>query len=382
MVVAAGATQYFRPVPAVTARALPPPIAETAAPTLPCPATGAAAVAVEGIGDLGACGGATGPLRMYSTAKLMTALLVLHDHPLAEGQGGPELTISQSDVDNTSRRAAADESVVQVAAGEQLSELQLLQGLLIPSANNFADILATWDAGSVDAFVAKMNAEAPALFSKGGTHFADPSGVSDQTTSVPTELLALGEVAMAEPVIADIAGTHSTDLPVAGTVYNVDSQLGHQGVVGIKTGSDPHGQAAFVGLTLRQVGGLPVAIYTAVMGVADLPTAFASTAQLADAVAGGLRVWRVPATATVAEYSAPWGAAARVRPVHDLAIVVWPGPKPVVSYELRSLAVPAAAGTDAGTLTVTYGTRSYQARLVTAGALVVPGKRWRLTRGF
>ena len=33
----------------------------------------------------------------------------------------------------------------------------MLEGLLIHSANNFADSLATWDAGSIPAFVVKMN---------------------------------------------------------------------------------------------------------------------------------------------------------------------------------------------------------------------------------
>lgn len=382
VVVVAAAGQYLRPLPAVAARTITPARVTGSAPSLPCPATGVSAAAVLGIGYFGQCGPATGPQRMYSTAKLMTALLVLRDHPLARGDGGPELTVSQADADSTSQRAAAGESVVRVAAGEQLSELQLLEGLLIPSANNFADMLAVWDAGSIEAFVAKMNAQAAAVFgSKGGTRFADTSGVSDQTTSVPFELLSLAQAAMANPVLSDIVGMATADLPVAGTVYNVNSPLGHRGVVGIKTGSDPHGQAVFAGLTLRQVAGQAVAVYTVVMGAPDLATAFAETAGLVDAVAGGLEIWRLPFTREVAEYDAPWGAAAAVRPVANLSLVVWPGSRITFKYELRPIPAGAPAGTRVGLLTVFYGERAYAVELETAGTLNQPGRRWRLTRG-
>ena len=45
-----------------------------------------------------------------------------------------------------------------IAAGERLTERQALQALLLPSANNIAAVLARWDAGSADRFVARMNA--------------------------------------------------------------------------------------------------------------------------------------------------------------------------------------------------------------------------------
>ena len=35
----------------------------------------------------------------------------------------------------------------------------MLTGLLVHSADNYADLLARWDAGSIAAFVAKMNAD-------------------------------------------------------------------------------------------------------------------------------------------------------------------------------------------------------------------------------
>src|SRR2546429_2937034 len=89
-----------------------------------------------------------------SIAKVMTAYLVLRDHPLRLGQDGPTITLTDADVADTDRRRGQQESVVSIPAGGQLTERQALQALLLPSANNIAAVLARWDAGSADRVVA------------------------------------------------------------------------------------------------------------------------------------------------------------------------------------------------------------------------------------
>ena len=97
----------------------------------------------------------------------MTALVVLADKPLAKGDTGPILTMTDQDVATYMADAAEQQSVVPVTAGEQLSEFEALEALLIPSGNNIAETLARWDAGSVAGFVTKMNQRAAALTSRG-----------------------------------------------------------------------------------------------------------------------------------------------------------------------------------------------------------------------
>lgn len=80
----------------------------------------------------------------------MAAHLVLSDHPLELDQDGPTITLTDADAADTDRRRGQQESVVSIAAGEQLTELQALQALLLPSANSIAAVLARWDAGSVE----------------------------------------------------------------------------------------------------------------------------------------------------------------------------------------------------------------------------------------
>src|SRR5438045_5864673 len=61
-----------------------------------------------------------------SVAKVMTAYLVLRDHPLRLGQDGPTITLTDADAADTDRRRGEHESVVSIAAGEQLTERQAL----------------------------------------------------------------------------------------------------------------------------------------------------------------------------------------------------------------------------------------------------------------
>src|SRR5207248_6734250 len=113
--------------------------------------------------------------RIARVAKAMTASLVLADERLRGGEEGPTITLTEADVADTDRRRKQEESTVSIAAGEQLTERQALQALLLPSANNIAAVLARWDAGSEEQFVARMNATARAL-SMAHTRYTDPSG--------------------------------------------------------------------------------------------------------------------------------------------------------------------------------------------------------------
>ena len=69
------------------------------------------------------------------------------------------------------------------------------------------------------------------------TRYTDPSGYDDATISTAADQLLLVDRAMCLPTFASIVATPSTTLPVAGTVRNTDGLLGHNGFVGVKTGS-------------------------------------------------------------------------------------------------------------------------------------------------
>jgi serine-type D-Ala-D-Ala carboxypeptidase (penicillin-binding protein 5/6) len=200
-----------------------------------------------------------------SVAKVMTAYVVLRDHPLRLGQDGPTITLTDADVADTDRRRGQQESIVSIVAGEQLTERQALQALLLPSANNIAAVLAGWDAGSADRFVARMNATARSL---GMTHtrYTDPSGYDDATVSTAAEQVRIVDRAMRLPVFASIVATPSATLPVAGTVHNTNTLLGHDGFVGVKTGSDDAAGGCFAFRAVRLLDGKQRTVTGVVLG--------------------------------------------------------------------------------------------------------------------
>jgi D-alanyl-D-alanine carboxypeptidase (penicillin-binding protein 5/6) len=205
------------------------------------------------------------PAPIASLAKVMTAYLVLRDHPLPPAEDGPAIGLTDADVADTDRRRRQQESIVPVAAGEQLTELQALQALLLPSANNIAAVLARWDAGSVARFVARMNAAARSL---GMTHtrYTDPSGFDDATVSTAADQVRLVVRAMRLPVFATIVATPSATLPVAGTVHNTNTLLGINGFLGVKTGSTAAAGGCFAFRAIRWIDGKPTAITGVVLG--------------------------------------------------------------------------------------------------------------------
>ncbi len=223
-----------------------------------------------------------------SVAKVMTAYLVLRDHPLRPGQDGPTITLTDADVADTDRRRGHHESVVSIAAGEELTERQALQALLLPSANNVAAVLARWDAGSVARFVVRMNATARSL---GMTHtrYADPSGYDDATVSTAADQVRIVDRAMRLPVFASIVATPSATLPVAGTVHNTNTLLGHNGFVGVKTGSTAAAGGCFAFRAIRWIDGKRTTITGVVLGQPGydlIEAGLAAAAAMVDRIAG------------------------------------------------------------------------------------------------
>ena len=143
------AVQLLRPVPlmVLTAPVTTVHVLPGAAPRPDWPGQAQAAVGLPGIGLLGTHG-PSAPVPIASLAKIMTAYVVLRDHPLPAAGSGPAITVTAADVAAYASGERQGQSVVRVAAGEKLTERQALEAMLIPSGNNIASMLASWDAGS------------------------------------------------------------------------------------------------------------------------------------------------------------------------------------------------------------------------------------------
>lgn len=353
------------------------------APALPFPRVGEATVGVLGVGTLGSSGGDRA-VPIASLTKMMTAYLVLADHPLTGADQGPSITITAADVAAEAADAAVGQSVLKVAAGEQITERQALEGLLIPSANNIGTVLARWDGGSDSAFVARMNSEAMKL-GMAKTHYGDPAGIDATTVSDAEDQVKLAVRAMENPVFAETVALPQITLPVAGTVFNYDFLIGHDGIIGIKTGSTQQAGGCFVFAAARSIAGIPTVIVGAVLGQRGgsiIQAALKASLTLIDGAAASLHPVSVslPHGGVVARIQAPWARPVTVAAPGQWSILGWPGLTLPIRVSLRPLGKSVAAGARTGTVTLTLGIQKKTFAAVAQSRLPPAPLSWRLKR--
>src|SRR6185312_1649458 len=203
------------------------------------------------------------PAPIASLAKVMTAYVTLERYPLEDQQGGFTITVTAADAQAAAEDASRNQSTVAVRAGEQLTERELLEALLVPSGNNIASMLAAAVAGSEARFVAEMNAEAQSL-AMNRTTYTDPSGFDPRTVSTAADQLRVFGRAMRFAVFRRIVSMAGVTLPVAGTLRNFNP-LVREGYAG-KTGSDSAAGGCLAFFTHVTVGAQRLTAAGVVMG--------------------------------------------------------------------------------------------------------------------
>ena len=296
-------------------------------PALPFPGAGESAVVVSGMGLVDATPDEQS-VPVASVTKIMTAYLILKDHPLTGSSGGPVFTMTAADHAAWIQASEEDESNIEVKAGERLDERQLLQALMIPSADNIASYLAAWDAGSVPAFVRKMNATAVALGLR-GMHFADASGVNPGSRGTAVDFARLAALAMQDPVLRSITDELFIRLPVEGEIWNsYDPAVGVDGIIGVKSGFTEAAQTNLVSAAWRTVDHRHVLV---VCDVIDQPNSLSGDAldneALLQAVTGDLRATRLYRSgAKIGEATTAWdGDTSGLHLSDGLVVIGWPG---------------------------------------------------------
>lgn len=144
--------------------------------------------------------------RMYpaSTTKIMTAILTLENCDL-------------DDVVTASYNAVASipegYSVADIQPGEQLTVEQLLELLLVHSANDAANVLAEYVGGSIDSFVSIMNTKLNELGLQ-DTHFTNAYGLQDDNHYTTAKDLAfLMKYCLQNETFRKISGQASCAIP-------------------------------------------------------------------------------------------------------------------------------------------------------------------------
>lgn len=159
-------------------------------------------------------------------------------------------------------KVAAGSSVAEIKKGDALTVEQLIAGMLLPSGNDAAYILAA-EAGramygekantvstddAVKRFVKEMNDQAK-LLGMNGTNFANPDGIhSDSHYSTYADLAVLGTLVLADPIIMKYAAVSSMEMTLqsgsvtwknTNAIIDPDSEYYCSLCTGLKTGQTP-----------------------------------------------------------------------------------------------------------------------------------------------
>ncbi len=162
-----------------------------------------------------------------STTKIMTALIALENYNLNKVMTANGVWTVQG-------------SKMNLVEGERITVHSLLYGLMLPSGNDAAYVLAHNYPGGYTDFMQKMNEKAKKLYLQ-NTFFVDPAGLEDANYTTASDLARLAAYAMQNDVFRTVVGTKTkTVLDASGMIphelVNLNKLLDLPGVIGVKTG--------------------------------------------------------------------------------------------------------------------------------------------------
>ncbi len=175
-----------------------------------------------------------------STTKIMTCYLALQSL-----DPDKEITIP----DGIDEGIEDGVSTANLKSGEVLTVYQLLECLMVASANEAANAVAILVSGSIQDFVALMNQTAQELGCQ-NTHFVNPNGLHDgDHYTTASDLSLIAQAAMENSTFRRLCGTVRTEIPATNrsesrslstTNYLLPGSnypgYGYEGALGIKTG--------------------------------------------------------------------------------------------------------------------------------------------------
>lgn len=376
-------TRYNQSLPPLQATLVPPRYYQGAV-SLAWPGTGSAAIGISGYAVPSAHGDQA-PRPIASLAKLMLAAAVLQNRPIKSANpSGAMITFTAKDEAGYNDYVAKGVVGWPVRAGQQISQYQALQVILLAPAGNLADSLAVWAFGSLANYHVAANKLA---FSYGmlASHFAgDASGLAPQTVSTPTDMVRLGQMALQQPVIRSIISQPSAEIDNVGTIYNslIDFNQSQSGWLAIKSGTSKEAGGCFLFAAVQTLSNSqPVTIVGVIMGAPDWLAAFRGAPPLLTSVKQAFgTVTVLSRRQIVAQYKLPWGGSVAAVAARDATVLSWKAAKPRVDLRLASLTLPQVGGQIVGSVNVESPVGKVNVPVVLSSSIPPPSSTWRWQR--
>jgi D-alanyl-D-alanine carboxypeptidase (penicillin-binding protein 5/6) len=322
------------------------------------------------------------PRSIASITKLITALVILSAKPLANADDpGPDVTFGKADHALYDKYYVLGATIAPMPTGITMSEHQALEAMLIPSASNYAEAMATWAFGSTGGFV---SAARDWLAANGmtSTMIVDPTGLDARNTSTPTDMMTLARLAVANPAIVQIVAKPVLAIPGVDQLANTNNLLGTGGVDGLKTGT--LNDSSNLLFTAKLPVGLdePLSVTGVVLGGFSHESVNLDVTALLSSIAAGFHdVPVVTDGQVIGRYTTPWGESARMVVIGDASIFTWSDTP--ITAELETVTLTTGKkGDTVGTLTFTAGPQTTSVPVFLDGSISPPDQWWRLTHPF
>jgi D-alanyl-D-alanine carboxypeptidase (penicillin-binding protein 5/6) len=322
------------------------------------------------------------PRSIASITKLITALVILSAKPLASADDpGPDITFGKADHALYDKYYVLGATIAPMPTGITMSEHQALEAMLIPSASNYAEAMASWAFGSQNGFRAAAR-DWLAANGMTSTTIVDPTGLDARNTSTPTDMMTLARLAVANPAIVQIVAKPVLAIPGVDQLANTNNLLGTAGVDGLKTGT--LNDSSNLLFTAKLAVGLdePLSVTGVVLGGFSHESVNLDVTTLLSSIAAGFH--EVPVVTdgqVIGRYTTPWGESAQMVLGGDASIFTWSDTP--ITAELETVTLTTGKkGDTVGTLTFTAGPQTTTVPVFLDGSISPPDQWWRLTHPF
>jgi D-alanyl-D-alanine carboxypeptidase (penicillin-binding protein 5/6) len=349
---------------------------EATAPALPVDGSSAVTLGTDAVQ---VSAGSADPVPMAAATKIITALVVLDVYPLGEGLSGPSIPVTAEDFAAFATYQREGTRAVRVVTGDQWSEREALQAMLIASSNNHAEMLARWAFGSIDNY---LDAADGWLTENGlsDTHAADATGLSPDSVATGGDLARLAAIAMADPLIAEIVETPRVTTLRGATFENTIAYRGGEGLLGISRSYTDEAGVCLLFAYPTEIGGQATTVYGAFLGepsydqldadVDALITSLSTSLGMRDLVTEGK---------PYGTYRTEWGTVAAAVARETIEGVTWDGHGADTNDITLDDVTSARSGTRVGTLRVSTVAGEESVALVLDASISDPGPVWRLS---
>lgn len=324
--------------------------------------------------------GGSEPLPIASITKVVTALVVLEAYPLdGPDDAGPVLTFGPATKPLYDKYYTMGSTIAPMPVNSSLTLRDALAAMLIPSASNYAEAIATWAFGSPGSFTSAAR-DWLARQGLNDTVIVEPTGNDPRNIATPADMLALAKIAAGDPTVSGILAQRSVQLDGPGQLFNTNGLLGRNGVTGLKTGNLGPGTFSLLYTASLDVGiGAPLTVTGATSGAYSRDSLDSAVLTLLDSIRAGFRETTVAGVGrSVGTITTPWGASADVVVAQDASLLVWSDTPISVTLDTWD---PSTYTDDEviGTLTWTAGPATTTADVALAGTIEPPTAFWRLT---